>query len=219
MPSGRRTTTSVNSGRYARHRIVEVEPPLLEQHHHGDRRDRLGHRVDAEERALAHRRARCQILIADRRRVREVAVAREHRHGTGSLPCVDMRLQHGRSRGQRRRADSRDRRCNPRQRIVDWPRTVITGASTTASAVATPASIRRRTQASGTMARGRLPQDGLQWITDRSYFSSRMRCASLSVTYSAPDASASEAVRPRQLALERRSVSGPSPLARCRAPW
>ena len=65
-PPGASTTfTSPNSGRYFDTGIVEPELALLVQHHHRDGGDRLGHRVDAEERPRRHRRAGLQVLHAD----------------------------------------------------------------------------------------------------------------------------------------------------------
>ena len=49
--------------------------PLLHQHHRGDRGDRLGHRIDAEERVLRHRGPRCRVLHAETLEIGNLAVA------------------------------------------------------------------------------------------------------------------------------------------------
>ena len=46
----------VGEGRdQVRHRVGEEEPSLLDHHHRGHRDNRLRHRIDAEDRVLAHR--------------------------------------------------------------------------------------------------------------------------------------------------------------------
>ncbi len=77
------------------HRVVQREAPLFEQHQHGDGRHRLGHRVDAEERALRHRGARREVLVADGGHVREAAVAREHRDRPRHATFIHEAAQHG----------------------------------------------------------------------------------------------------------------------------
>ena len=37
--------------------VSDEQPSVLDQHHERDRDDRLGHRIDAEDRVAAHRRA------------------------------------------------------------------------------------------------------------------------------------------------------------------
>ena len=73
-----------NSGR--------ISPPdrrartsFVVQHHRRDRRHRLGHRVDAKDRALGHRRARLEILHADSLEVGELAVAGDSRDSAGDF--------------------------------------------------------------------------------------------------------------------------------------
>ena len=47
-------------------RIAQVERALLVQHHRRDRGDRLGHRVDAEERVRLHRQSRLDVAVTTR---------------------------------------------------------------------------------------------------------------------------------------------------------
>ena len=89
------------------HGIVERDQPLLDQHHERDRRDRLRHRIDAEDRILAHRLLALDVRHADRRRNarprRAVRPASSRRQRPVSIICV------GRS----------DRSLQPRRRQSD----------------------------------------------------------------------------------------------------
>src|SRR6266850_8107481 len=58
------------------HRLVQAEPAFLNQHHRRDADDGLGHRIDAENRVVAHRYFLFAVLPAEALRIREPAVAR-----------------------------------------------------------------------------------------------------------------------------------------------
>ena len=72
------------------HRVVEPELAVVVQHHHGYGGDRLGHRVDAEERPFGHRRAGGEILHAGRLQIADAAVPGHGRHGPGDLAGGDQ---------------------------------------------------------------------------------------------------------------------------------
>ncbi len=73
--------------------VAEQEMAVLDQHHDADRDDRLGHREDAEDRVLRHRRGGRRALPAERIEPADLAVPRHHdgRAGDGSL--VDLALE------------------------------------------------------------------------------------------------------------------------------
>ena len=68
---------------------------LVVQHHRGDGRDGLGHRVDAEQRALGHRRARLEILEPHRLEITDPAVPRDGSHRAGDPLFGDIAVQQG----------------------------------------------------------------------------------------------------------------------------
>ena len=105
------TLTLRNSGMYFDTGSSRRNLPLLLQHHHGDRRDRLGHRVDAEDRARGHRRVRLEILHARGFEIGELAVARDGRDRAGDLAIGDeLSQQRGRLAEPRGRQADRLRR-------------------------------------------------------------------------------------------------------------
>jgi hypothetical protein len=53
--------------------VVEQDTAILDQHHHRDRGEGLGHRVQAEDRVLGHRRARLRIALAERLEIDDLA--------------------------------------------------------------------------------------------------------------------------------------------------
>jgi hypothetical protein len=61
-----------------RHRVEERKRPLLVEHHRRDRRDRLGHRVDAPDRVGLHRQPGLRVAMAARGHVGDPAPARDH---------------------------------------------------------------------------------------------------------------------------------------------
>src|SRR6476469_8230741 len=84
---------SAEFGEVSGYRIVEGESMLFVQHHRRDRGDRFGHRVDAEQRALRHRRARLEILEADSLHITEATVPRDGSYSTGDLMFADITVQ------------------------------------------------------------------------------------------------------------------------------
>ena len=88
-------------GNVAADRMVEPDLALLEQHHDGERRDRLGHRIDAEDRLgtdgfLAAHLGRAGIAL-----VRDLPAARDQQAHAGHLAGVDIvGLEIGGHRGE-----------------------------------------------------------------------------------------------------------------------
>ena len=74
-------------------RVVEGEAALFVQHHHRDGRHGFGHRVDAKERPLGHRRLRLEILNADGFEVCHLAASRHGRDGPGNPMLRDVSVQ------------------------------------------------------------------------------------------------------------------------------
>ena len=60
------------------HRVVQRHQAFFDQHHEGHAGDRLGHRVDADHRVLAHRRAVFERRVAQHRLVHHLALPRHH---------------------------------------------------------------------------------------------------------------------------------------------
>ena len=73
--------------------VVEDEVAVLDQHHDADRDDRLGHREDAEDAVMRHRRAGGRILPADRVEPADLAAPRHHDGGPGEGALVDLALE------------------------------------------------------------------------------------------------------------------------------
>ena len=94
-PSSTATCWPANSRQVLRHRIAQLQPAFLGQHQRGQRHQRLGHRVDAEDRIACHRRARGGVLLAQCHRQLDMAAQRHHRNRTRDAPLVDVRLQYG----------------------------------------------------------------------------------------------------------------------------
>ena len=87
------TTTFLNSGMNFGHGVVKAEAALFVKHHHRDSRDGLGHRVDAKERSLGHRRARLQILNPDGFEICNLPASRNGRDGSGNPLFRDVAVQ------------------------------------------------------------------------------------------------------------------------------
>ena len=66
-----------------RDRIGDEQPSLLDQHHRRDRDDRLGHRIDAEDRVVGHRRAAGR--SAPTVPIGDLAVARDQHGAPGAF--------------------------------------------------------------------------------------------------------------------------------------
>ena len=73
--------------------IAEDEVAVLDQHHDADRDDRLGHREDAEQAVMRHRRRSCRALAADRIEPADLAAARHHHGRAGQGSLVDLALE------------------------------------------------------------------------------------------------------------------------------
>ena len=75
------------------HRVVQAELALLDEHHHRDTGDRLGHRGDGEDRILGHGRLAGHVAVAERGLVGYLAMPRNHDNPAGDLPLIDKLLQ------------------------------------------------------------------------------------------------------------------------------
>ena len=82
-------------GKELGHRIADLEPPLLDHLQDRDADDRLGHRIDAEDRIAFHRiRRRRRVALAERRHPRDLAPPRHQHDRARHEPVVDMLLRH-----------------------------------------------------------------------------------------------------------------------------
>ena len=77
-----------------RDRIGDEEPSLLDQHHRGDRNDRLGHRIDAEDRVVGHSRA-AGPQSADHLPISDLAVAGDQHGDAWRLLLLDLARHDG----------------------------------------------------------------------------------------------------------------------------
>ena len=77
-----------------RDRISEGDLALLDEHHRGDRGDRLRHRVDPEDGVRAHRRAGRLVAEAHGLEVGDSPLPSDQRHGARDLALGDVRLEH-----------------------------------------------------------------------------------------------------------------------------
>ena len=73
------------------HGIVQLEAPLLVEHHHRDARHRLAHRRDPEDRVRRHRLARLKVHLPVGAEVRRLPVARDVQHDAADFLLVDLR--------------------------------------------------------------------------------------------------------------------------------
>ena len=83
---------ALEGGNELRDGVGEEEPALLVEHHHGDTRDRLGHRGDPEERVGAHRRAALHVLEAGGMHVDHLALPSDEGDDTAGLVAIDEGL-------------------------------------------------------------------------------------------------------------------------------
>ncbi len=74
-------------------RVVEDEVAVLDQHHDADRDDRLGHREDAEDAVVRHRRGCGRALAADRIEPADLTAPRHHHGRAGEGALVDLALE------------------------------------------------------------------------------------------------------------------------------
>ncbi len=70
--------------------LVERDAALLEQHHERDRGDRLGHRIDAEDRVVPDRHLAFKIGIALHGAMDHLAAAVNQKPGAGKAVGVDI---------------------------------------------------------------------------------------------------------------------------------
>ena len=73
--------------------IAQDEVAVLDQHHDADRDDRLGHREDAEDAVMRHRRGCRRALPADRIEPADLTAPRHHHRGAGEGSLVDLALE------------------------------------------------------------------------------------------------------------------------------
>ena len=90
-----------------RNGVAEQEMAILDQHHDADRDDRLGHREDAEDRVVRHRRARRRALPAERFEPADLAAPRHHHGRAGQGALVDLALERVRHALQPGRGEAR----------------------------------------------------------------------------------------------------------------
>ena len=77
-----------------RHRIVKLQLAVFNQQHRRDRHHRFGHRVDAENRVLRHRRRSFFILKTDRFVIDQLIFAHDHHHCARQLALFDFLFEH-----------------------------------------------------------------------------------------------------------------------------
>ena len=72
--------------------LVERDLAFLDQHHEGDTRDRLGHRIDAENRIVLDRNLAFEVGKALHRRMDDLAAAVDQKLGPREAAGVDVAL-------------------------------------------------------------------------------------------------------------------------------
>ena len=83
-----------------RDRIGELDLAVLHQDHRGDRRQRLGHRVDPKDGVVRHRRSRGLVARPDTLEVGDLPLARDDDDGARELSLVHLALECRRDVGQ-----------------------------------------------------------------------------------------------------------------------
>ena len=78
------------------HLVVQVEPPLLVEHHRGDRGHRLGHRVDPPDRVGSTGSAALDVAAPTAAHPRDLAVAPEHAEPAREPPAPHVLVEVGR---------------------------------------------------------------------------------------------------------------------------
>ena len=76
-----------------RHRIGELDLAVLDQHHGGDRDERLGHRIDAKDGIQGHRLAFILVLEARGVGIDELALARDQHDRAGEFAIGNAFLE------------------------------------------------------------------------------------------------------------------------------
>ena len=74
--------------------VVEADQALLDQHHQSHRGDRLGHRIDAQDRVLAHRLVALDVHVAGHAGVDQLALAMDHGQDARQVAAVDVAVGH-----------------------------------------------------------------------------------------------------------------------------
>ena len=128
----RHTRASANDGTNLRHRILQLEGPLLPEHEGGDARDRLRHRVDAEDRVGLDRAARPRGRAGRSARRRPPGLPRHHDRPAGEEPVVDVAAGSGArsARGGRGRTPPRRARPPPSARSRPAPSLAVRSPGT-----------------------------------------------------------------------------------------
>ncbi len=80
----------LEGGDVAGNGVVQLKVPLLVEHHECKARDRLRHRIDAEDRILLHRQAALAVALAGDLEMRDLAVAGDERREPRDLAAVDI---------------------------------------------------------------------------------------------------------------------------------
>ena len=74
------------------HGLVERDAAFLDQHHESHGRDRLGHRIDAEDGVVLDLHLALEVGKALRRRVHDLAAAVDRELRSGKAPGIDVAL-------------------------------------------------------------------------------------------------------------------------------
>src|SRR5262249_7548687 len=105
-----------------RYRIGERELAFFGENHCRDRRERLRHRVETEDRVFRHRRASLRIALSERFEVRHLALARHDENSAGQSTTCDLGLDHLSDTLQTLRRKTDVLRLRSRQRRLRPPR-------------------------------------------------------------------------------------------------
>ena len=87
------------------HRISELHPAFLDQHHGGNRGQGFRHGIDAKDRILGHWLTGRLVLEADRFGIDQLASAGDHHNGAGHAIGFDLLLQYRPNAGEPVRRD------------------------------------------------------------------------------------------------------------------
>ena len=74
--------------------VVQADQAFLDQHHEGDGRDRLGHRVDAEDGVLPHRLAALEVDVSGHAGMDQRAAAVDLGQDAGEAAGIDVTAGH-----------------------------------------------------------------------------------------------------------------------------
>ena len=74
--------------------VVKSDQAFFDQHHQGDRGDRFTHRVDAEDRILAHRLVALDVHAAADAGMDELTLAVNVGQDTGEIAAIDITALH-----------------------------------------------------------------------------------------------------------------------------